>query len=645
MTLARRFSLLISLTFIAVIGLTAWLAVRLADYSAEAGRLTSKFRETLDLNSRIRRGVDEEDSLARLAARTGDLSGAAALRDLQWSVREELTRYLKLDIGDEERLTLEKIKRLHADVDLELAHLLESLRGGEQHDAQRRLERLEELEDRLGDTFEEWNAVQLKKLQGLLATIDGTRRASSLRVFLLVAGLLGMLVVLSVLFRKHVLSPLHDLEEATARLRRGDLTARAPVRRSDEIGRLTEAFNYMAGGLEESYATMEKRVEERTRELQDVQQQLVQTAKLSALGELVSGVAHELNNPLTSILGFAELELHESKKSGSSRQAKAMQTMVAEAERCRSIVRNLLLFARRKESRAEPVAVNAMVEAILSLREYELKTGNVRLVRELDPLEPVIAADAGKLQQVVLNLVNNAYDALRSQDPGASSSAIVVRTAANGETLVLEVEDDGPGLAEPDRVFDPFYTTKPVGEGTGLGLSVCYGIVQEHGGTIEARNTGKGALLRVTLPRGRPEDLAAAVAAVPAAVPAPVLSSARRALVVDDEGPLLSLQIAFLERLGITATGVGSGGEAIRYLESSQVDMVISDIRMPGVDGPSLLDWVRAHRPELAGHFLFTSGDATRRGEAPEKLDVPTLWKPFRFEEYSRAVRTVLEAA
>jgi two-component system NtrC family sensor kinase len=409
------------------------------------------------------------------------------------------------------------------------------------------------------------------------------------------------------------------------------------------MGRLTQGFNFMAESLAEGRASLEQTVQERTKQLGDVQQRLLQSDKMSAVGQLVSGVAHELNNPLGVIMGLTELAHDEcSSATCHVREARLLEDIQSQAERCRRIVLNLLQFARKQEPHLEPVAINALVDEVLELREYELATRNIRLVRAFDPAEPVLSADPNKIQQVVLNFLNNAYDAIRETNrPGT----IWVRTKAQPPDVVLEFLDDGPGFREPNRAFDPFYTTKDVGQGTGLGLSVCYGIAREHGGEIAATNWEKGARVIMTLPIGemqKRQEPAQSVVPPPVQLRAP---GGLHALVVDDEQLLQRLQVSFLSKMDIEATAVATGEEAIRFLQNHRADVVISDVRMPGaVDGVDLFEWVRTHQPELSRRFVFVSGDllGLNLDEFFQKVRVPRLAKPFRFDAYRNVIGELL---
>ena len=228
-----------------------------------------------------------------------------------------------------------------------------------------------------------------------------------------------------------------------------------------------------------------------------LQAKLMHAEKMAAVGQLVSGVAHEVNNPLTAILGFADLLLDQSDLPGSAR--KDLQVILQEAQRTKQIVQNLLRFARQTPARRQPVVLNSILRHTLQLRAYDFSSHGLEVVESLDEGLPEVVGDSHQLQQVFLNILNNAYDAVRETDrPGR----IEVETAHRHGWVEVRFRDNGPGVAFPDRIFDPFFTTKEVGKGTGLGLSICYGIVREHGGEITCLNNPDqpGATFMVRLP-------------------------------------------------------------------------------------------------------------------------------------------------
>jgi two-component system NtrC family sensor kinase len=230
--------------------------------------------------------------------------------------------------------------------------------------------------------------------------------------------------------------------------------------------------------------------------LRRTQEQLLQSGKMAAVGQLISGVAHELNNPLTAILGYSQLLT--STGPSSPQGLEYANKLYKQAQRTHRIVQNLLSFSRQHKPERVAVRLNQILEETLALRDYDLRMSNIRVHFELDPELPATAADPHQLQQVFLNMVNNAVDAILEN---STDGDLWVRSGAAADVLFVEFTDSGSGVQDPSRVFDPFYTTKPVGKGTGLGLSICYGIITEHGGTIHVRNAPeRGASFRIELP-------------------------------------------------------------------------------------------------------------------------------------------------
>jgi len=228
-----------------------------------------------------------------------------------------------------------------------------------------------------------------------------------------------------------------------------------------------------------------------------LQSKLMHAEKMAAVGQLVSGVAHEVNNPLTAILGFADLLMENTELPESAR--KDLRVILQEAQRTKQIVQNLLSFARQMPPQRKPVQLNAILRRTVQLRAYDFHSHGVEVIEHLDPELPYVIGDSHQLQQVFLNIINNAYDAVREIGRPAR---IEIMTARQGGFVEVSFRDNGHGIASPDRIFDPFFTTKEVGKGTGLGLSICYGIVREHGGEIVCQNNAgtEGATFIVRFP-------------------------------------------------------------------------------------------------------------------------------------------------
>lgn len=372
-------------------------------------------------------------------------------------------------------------------------------------------------------------------------------------------------------------------------------------------------------------------------ELKDVHERLAHTEKMSALGMLISGVAHELNNPLTSVLGYAEL-LRDGEVS--PRRGKMLDTIGREARRAGKIVNNLLTFSRKRKPSKRLVAINEIVKDVLEFRAYEQSVVNICVVEDLAGDLPPILADPHQLHQVFLNLVTNAEQAISEAGrPGR----ITIRTERREGTIRVLVGDDGPGI-HPDhlkQVFVPFFTTKEVGRGTGLGLSICYGIVHEHGGTIEVQSReGNGSIFTVELP------VADAIPAVPppdptAASPvAAVVEGRGRLLVVDDEPDIVELVTLYFESLGWQVSSATDGRKALEVLESRTFDALIVDLRMPGMDGAEFYRTLARSRPELAARVVFATGDVgdTDSARFIEQTGAELVHKPFDLQTLERVV-------
>jgi two-component system, NtrC family, sensor kinase len=221
---------------------------------------------------------------------------------------------------------------------------------------------------------------------------------------------------------------------------------------------------------------------------------------MAAVGQLVSGVAHEVNNPLTAILGFTDLLMENSEIPESARRD--LRVILQEAQRTKQIVQNLLSFARQMPPQRQLVQLNSILQRTVHLRSYDFISHGIEVVEHLDPSLPDVMGDSHQLQQVFLNILNNAYDAVREGAHPPHPARIEIKSDRDGGFVEISFRDNGVGIADPERIFDPFFTTKDVGHGTGLGLSICYGIVREHGGEIVCHNNpdSKGATFIVRLP-------------------------------------------------------------------------------------------------------------------------------------------------
>ena len=375
----------------------------------------------------------------------------------------------------------------------------------------------------------------------------------------------------------------------------------------------------------------------------ELRARLLETERLAAIGELVAGVAHEVNNPLGSISAFAQLLLRDPTVVGEHRDS--IEVIRSETQRASQVVRDLLAFARRAPAERSAVDVNELVERSLRLRGFQLTSARVQLVTELDPALAAIEADGRQLQQVLLNLITNAIQAMAPRGSGV----LTVRTrAADGseDVVTIEVADNGPGVSSHARahIFEPFFTTKPEGEGTGLGLSVSYGIVAAHGGEIRLADlpAGAGATFIVSLPAGGQPITRRRTGDMPVvATPSPL--EGRRLLVVDDEPSLRAGLEAFGRMRGIHVFAAESGPAGLAAANAQPFDAVVCDLRMPGMDGVAFHEELRRSHPTLADRTVFVTGDVVdvsqRLGPASRQ---PTVAKPFTFERLEETLAAVL---
>jgi PAS domain S-box-containing protein len=343
--------------------------------------------------------------------------------------------------------------------------------------------------------------------------------------------------------------------------------------------------------------TERKRVEA---ELARQRQILHQNEKMSALGSLLAGVAHELNNPLSVVVGHASLL--EDFATDTSIRERALKIRTA-ADRCARIVRTFLAMARSKPRQRTAVQLNDTINEALEIVAYGLRTADVEVVRALAPDLPPVAADGDQLHQVFANLFVNAQQALQSVPP---PRRLTVTSGFDADTVWVEVADNGPGVPADlaGRIFEPFFTTKPQGVGTGVGLSVCHGIMAAHGGEIRLEpQRQEGATFAVRLPR-TPVEAAERPADPPVRRRGPA-----RILVVDDEPEVGQMLIDILERDGYRVDRAHSGREALNRLRASKVDLILSDLRMPDLDGPALYRELAAQRPDLLSRIVFMTGD------------------------------------
>jgi two-component system NtrC family sensor kinase len=368
-----------------------------------------------------------------------------------------------------------------------------------------------------------------------------------------------------------------------------------------------------------------------------LREQLVQSEKMAAVGQLVSGVAHELNNPLAGVMGYSQLLLMNNGLD--SKTQNYLNKISKESDRAKNIVNNLLTFARKHKPEKKYLDINTILDQTIELRAYDLKVSNIQVLKTFDPQLPKTMADFNQLQQVFLNIMNNAHQAIQESK---GKGEIRIRTEKAGEMIRIILEDNGPGIPEENlnKIFEPFFTTKEVGRGTGLGLSISYGIIQQHGGKISARSIlGQGATFVIELPVLKEEK---AAVSEKKEKPKSVIRKIEKKniLAIDDEQSILDILMDTLQQEGHQVDVASNGRTGLSKVKASDYDLIITDIKMPDFDGRRFYEEVKKYNEELAKKIIFTTGDlANPETEAfLDRVKQPCIPKPFDLEEVKQTI-------
>ena len=412
--------------------------------------------------------------------------------------------------------------------------------------------------------------------------------------------------------------------------------------------RLTVECVSLKQQIEESkerfYKQLEQKVSERTHELEEANtklhethEQLVRSEKLASLGELVAGVAHELNNKLLPVLAYAQLLKEQDFSEDIIRYVDTIEKSAAGAS---AVVSSLLSFARPSSSKRDPVNLNVTMRDTLALLDYRFKSSKVKVDLRLDEDMSLTMADEKQVSQVFLNLVNNAFQAMEK-----SGGTLTIRSICEGDKLCFIISDTGCGISKENllKIFDPFFSTKGSG-GTGLGLSVSHGLIRAHGGDISVEskeNKGTTFTLRLPITKATAKEL------LPSDVSMRRDGSGKFRVLVAEDDPDCRSAVSDILRMEYDVTAVENGKEAIRHLSGSDYDLLIIDCMMPGLNGFELYKWLLDNRAELREKVVFMTGDifVPEIKSFIETTGCPYITKPFAMNDFKRTINSALTGA
>lgn len=371
-------------------------------------------------------------------------------------------------------------------------------------------------------------------------------------------------------------------------------------------------------------------------EIKHLESQILQSEKLSAVGQLVSGVAHELNNPLSSIIGLAKLLAQDV---GVKKFRDDLEIIYKEGYRCHKIVDNLLTFARKHTPEKIWTDIHDVIISVLELRSFQFRKDEIHIQKKFSSKIPKLYIDFHQFQQVFLNLITNAHQALLAK---SDNRKITLSTKIQDEKVHISISDNGSGIPTSifSKIFDPFFTTKDQGQGTGLGLSICYGIIDNHEGVITVENLpNSGACFNIELPvsKNLPEKQTRP------SCKKSIKVNEKHILVIDDEQTIIELLQRFLTREGHRVDVAKNGAIALKKMKENDYEIIISDLRMPGITGKTIFDVLGKIAPKLQQRMIFTTGDSDS-DDAFEFLNTNNcryINKPFTFEELQKAISEV----
>lgn len=638
-------------------------------------RLKSSFQRlqtTLTLNRAIR--IAHEDS-ATAFWELYDSQPGSTMAAYQEKIREEteaLQRYDDLPQSADEQAELDHLHALEKKFRTQTEEYLRDWNPSSLDTLARKKE-IARQSSEIKASLVRLSNMQIREMDALKTRLEKFSRWATLTLILIAILGFGVVAWFRAAHERYLWQPLDQLRHLVGEVHRGNLQATMEIPQNIELGSLVGGFLEMEQELASMRDSLEQKVEERTARLEQAQSELLQAGKLASLGQLVSGVAHEINNPLTSILGFSEVLL--SRQGTDSALQRPLRMIREEALRVRHLVSNLTSFARRAPSRVQRIDLRNLLAHLADLRHYQLLANNIFLHIQA-PKDPIwVMADPDQLTQVLLNFVLNSEQAIQDIRPRGD---IWVGCGTEKGLAWLSVKDNGAGVdvAIRDRIFDPFFTTRPAGQGAGLGLSIAHGIVQQHHGSIQVdTKPGEGTTFLIRLPLApaqtenlpvsadsdpkRPQVLlfdpavelekpeaSAELTAVSVPAPSPLkseISPPYQVLVIDDEQGILEMVSDALECLHCRSTLVPGSAGAAAALEHGNFNLILCNLKMPGQNGLDILRLIREKRPDLASRFLLMTGNLVdTEKHAVELACVPVLPKPFTLSRLREAVEEFL---
>ncbi|RMF97115.1 MAG: PAS domain S-box protein, partial [Candidatus Schekmanbacteria bacterium] len=379
-------------------------------------------------------------------------------------------------------------------------------------------------------------------------------------------------------------------------------------------------------------------------EKKEIQGLVMQTEKMTTLGEMISGVAHELNNPLTGIMGYSELLCEENLPDEISTKLKKINK---EAVQCRKIVQNLLTFARKRKPERKLIDINEIITETIDFKSYDLRTSGIEIETEFSNKKCTINADPYQIKQVILNIINNAQHAVMEKETN-DSRRIKIATKTNGNMTNIKIEDNGCGIPKKNlkKIFNPFFTTKEPGKGTGLGLSVCYGIIKEHNGEISVESVeGRGTTFTISFPLANETSLHCEnCTAGNSDTSFKNIDGKSKILIIDDDEIVASVMSEILKREGHFVERSSNGNDGIKKILKDDFDAVICDIKMPVMDGKKVYSFLAKNKPDIIDKFLIVTGDTFNSETANflSKNKIPTIEKPFEKKTLIEKVNDIL---